>query len=368
MANADWISLGDLLDSSGPPAAEQMVLVARWVTVALADGHRQGAIHGGLSPQTVGLDVGEDGFPTGATIRPPAEGSSGLASAYAAPEVRAGAAPTGAADVYSCGAVLRHCLSPQSADNPAASPMRATGPLADTLRAMMAQRPEERPTAAEAAALLGPDHQERAEVLAPGEEKKSPRRWVVVLAAAVLLLGLSTLGSVIWHITQGEPTRTSSAAGAGTTEPEEGPSAGEGDLGSDDSSGGDTTLQTDGTTATGTTDTDTDPVTAEQTTTDAGTTEQDGEARPIALPPAVELCEDGLDEPYPKVWAGNEVTSCPFSVNVREAYVDQGATGADVEVVADSPVTGRTYTMSCEDTAPVRCRGGNSAIVYFGDD
>jgi len=57
-------------------------------------------------------------------------------------------------------------------------------------------------------------------------------------------------------------------------------------------------------------------------------------------------------------------TSCPFAHNVREAYF--AVPGDSVEIEAHSPVTGKTYTMSCVRTGDnVTCRGGNEAVVTF---
>ena len=54
-------------------------------------------------------------------------------------------------------------------------------------------------------------------------------------------------------------------------------------------------------------------------------------------------------------------TTCPFAVNVRSAYWQQGPG----TVMAYSPVTHRTYAMSCSPGALVVCTGGNNASVYF---
>lgn len=55
-------------------------------------------------------------------------------------------------------------------------------------------------------------------------------------------------------------------------------------------------------------------------------------------------------------------TSCPFALNVAEAYAEDGGPS----VVAYSPVTNQTYTMTCSSNgAGVTCRGGNQAVVYI---
>jgi hypothetical protein len=54
-------------------------------------------------------------------------------------------------------------------------------------------------------------------------------------------------------------------------------------------------------------------------------------------------------------------TTCAFAESVRSAYESSGP-GA---VTAYSPVTNRTYTMTCSAGSPVVCTGGNNASVYF---
>lgn len=66
------------------------------------------------------------------------------------------------------------------------------------------------------------------------------------------------------------------------------------------------------------------------------------------------------------------VTSCPFAMNVRRAYLTQYGP----IVVAYSPVTGLTYNMQCQSgfiatlnngltRDSVRCVGGNNAVVIL---
>ncbi len=54
-------------------------------------------------------------------------------------------------------------------------------------------------------------------------------------------------------------------------------------------------------------------------------------------------------------------TSCPFALNVAETYRSTGSSVFDVY----SPVTGKTYTMTCSGGSPHVCTGGNDASVYF---
>ncbi len=57
-------------------------------------------------------------------------------------------------------------------------------------------------------------------------------------------------------------------------------------------------------------------------------------------------------------------TTCAFAEDVRSAYQENGPG----TVVAYSPVTNRSYSMSCSGGATVECTGGNDASVYFPDD
>jgi hypothetical protein len=68
---------------------------------------------------------------------------------------------------------------------------------------------------------------------------------------------------------------------------------------------------------------------------------------------ATASCGDGL--------AVGPNTSCPFAENVRAAY-DRRGPGA---VAVYSPVTRRTYVMTCSRGASVVCTGGDHASVYF---
>ena len=59
---------------------------------------------------------------------------------------------------------------------------------------------------------------------------------------------------------------------------------------------------------------------------------------------------------------GRPYTSCPFALEVERAPTRAGGGG---DLTAYSPVTGRTYEMSCAGSETVRCSGGKSAIVYL---
>ncbi len=56
-------------------------------------------------------------------------------------------------------------------------------------------------------------------------------------------------------------------------------------------------------------------------------------------------------------------TTCAFAVNTATAYFR--ANGGSPTVSVYSPVTQRTYTMTCTAGAPTVCRGGDNATVFI---
>jgi hypothetical protein len=76
-------------------------------------------------------------------------------------------------------------------------------------------------------------------------------------------------------------------------------------------------------------------------------------------------CERSGTGPYAAVASANDHTSCPFAVNVRDAYVRSGASGEAVYIDVYSPTTKTKYTMQCRGDQPVTCTGGNDAVVYL---
>ncbi|MGH2938122.1 MAG: hypothetical protein ACRDPE_08380 [Solirubrobacterales bacterium] len=61
--------------------------------------------------------------------------------------------------------------------------------------------------------------------------------------------------------------------------------------------------------------------------------------------------------------SANAYTSCPFAEAVEQAYFETVGSGPGV-VVAYSPVTERSYSMTCGGS-PHECTGGDHAVVYF---
>ena len=84
--------------------------------------------------------------------------------------------------------------------------------------------------------------------------------------------------------------------------------------------------------------------------------------------PAVQLtgteCGRSGTGPFAAVAAGNSTTSCPFALNVQATFVG-GPAGTPATLEVWSPVTSRTYVMTCTGTQPVTCTGGNNAVVYL---
>ena len=83
---------------------------------------------------------------------------------------------------------------------------------------------------------------------------------------------------------------------------------------------------------------------------------------PAAATPAIAYAGNGSGETACR----NELavgpdTTCAFAENVRSAY---DGTGPGT-VMAYSPVTNRSYAMSCSTGDAVVCTGGNNASVYF---
>lgn len=73
------------------------------------------------------------------------------------------------------------------------------------------------------------------------------------------------------------------------------------------------------------------------------------------VPPGGSDCGNGVGV--------NSSTTCPFGLNVRDAYLGSGGAGVLYDVY--SPVTGGYYTMTCTGYDPVRCAGGNNAEVFI---
>lgn len=119
---------------------------------------------------------------------------------------------------------------------------------------------------------------------------------------------------------------------------------------------------------------DEDAVSEEEEATDEANDDEEG-SRPTdpKLPsgavPANSAAEEGKPAgDFNNVYTGSDLTSKPFAVAVRDAfvthYLDTDSTSGTVS--AYSSVTGQSYSMKCRDNGKyVTCTGGNNAIVYI---
>jgi hypothetical protein len=86
----------------------------------------------------------------------------------------------------------------------------------------------------------------------------------------------------------------------------------------------------------------------------SGATPSVAHAAPAGTGPNQTACGGGLS-------VGPD-TTCSFAENVRAAYLGNNGAGT---VQVYSPVTQKTYSMTCSPGTPVVCTGGNNASVYF---
>ena len=189
-AGGAW--LGELAPRGAALPTATAVTIVDGLLAAVEVAHAAGIAHAAICPEVVALTssghVRLDGFAVAATL--PAGASPSLAPLeFTAPEVRAGAAADGTADLYASAAIAWTLLTgqpPGSADSMGSPPPPA---LAATLRrALAADRPRRHGTAAElrgallgaAVASLGPswrlqsDLEDRVEAALGGREVPVP--------------------------------------------------------------------------------------------------------------------------------------------------------------------------------------------------
>ena len=166
-------------------------------------------------------------------------------------------------------------------------------------------------------------------------EKRSP--LLAVLAGCAVLAVLAVGSLVLWRVLGGDGEDTAAAPATTATTANFPVIGGGGDATAPTTSAG----RPSGTTTTTTT--------------------------PVRLPAGSTPCGGTSSAANGNAAAGNGVTSCPFAEEVRRAYAAQAGTGSDTPqtVTATSPVTGRSYTMTCTPSGGlVTCTGGDNAIVY----
>lgn len=88
----------------------------------------------------------------------------------------------------------------------------------------------------------------------------------------------------------------------------------------------------------------------------------------VTLPAGAQQCPTvgGPAAGFSRSAAGSPATSCQFAEQVRQAYGASGPASSQArQIVAVSPVTGQSYTMSCAANGGlVTCTGGDDAVVY----
>ncbi|MFC8043907.1 protein kinase [Nocardia sp. NPDC057353] len=181
-----------------------------------------------------------------------------------------------------------------------------------------------------------------------------------VLATVVVLLALAVVGTIGWQRFAGGDSSAPSAAGPNATAVA--PTAGL--TGAAAPTGPATTTRPDPTTTTAprssTTTGSSSTTSASRTSTTSATTS----AGAVSLPAGASPCDQGsASTPYSRTATGSGATSCGFAEAVQEAYSASGGASQSVEAV--SPVTGRSYTMTCTPNGTVvTCTGGDNAVVY----
>jgi hypothetical protein len=65
------------------------------------------------------------------------------------------------------------------------------------------------------------------------------------------------------------------------------------------------------------------------------------------------------------VAVGSSKTSCAFAEVVQNTYLAYSRGGGTVVIYPFSPVTGKTYEMTCTGQRVVTCTGGDNAVVYL---
>lgn len=158
---ADWLDLRRLLtDRGGRIAPDEAAVIGGQIAAALAAGHARGIRHLDLRPQNVlvvqgwPVHVKVNNFGLAALLHDAGYDllSIGGATGYTAPEVRGGATPTAAADVYALGAILAELVTGARPDSGAVPDI--PGELGAVVYECLAPDPADRPDASAVADRL----------------------------------------------------------------------------------------------------------------------------------------------------------------------------------------------------------------------
>ena len=199
-------TLAEVVATRGPLDEKTVTAMAVQMLAALRAAHDAGVLHRDIKPSNVMLGPGDRvriaDFGIAQAVDDPRLTTTGALAgtpAYVAPERLEGGEATAASDLWSLGATLLYALRGESpferettADTIAAvlraeiPPVRTKGPLGTVVAGLLQRPPQDRLTGPQAAALLaGP-----AEPVDAAAPARSPRRWWMAVAAA-LVLGLA---------------------------------------------------------------------------------------------------------------------------------------------------------------------------------
>ncbi|GAA2787366.1 hypothetical protein GCM10010452_14540 [Crossiella cryophila] len=218
MEYLDARNLDELIEADGPLPPEQVARIGLQLAAALTAMHEAGLVHRDVKPGNVLVTERGVAKLTDLGIARWTEetrtGSGGLdgTPGFLAPEVARGEAGDTAADVFSLGATLfaavegmspwgRNTVSPYGQVHRAAGyqiePQRQAGSLGPVLEALLRKRPGDRPSAAEAEAMLSQvANGSEATIRIPPSARRRRRGLVLGAVAAVLVLVAATL---VWQ-------------------------------------------------------------------------------------------------------------------------------------------------------------------------